>query len=99
MTNKEFKKAVITNKKIDELVQPKSFLKKVNSKDWDIYSEEIREQKENFEQVLYSVAIEPSLKEAIQVAGKNRGRTKGGAKSVMRDALSSYFKKHPELFE
>lgn len=58
-----------------------------------------KEEKENYEQVLYSVAIEPSLKEAIKVAGKNRGRVRGGAKSIVRDAMTNYFKKHSDLFE
>lgn len=99
MTKREFKKAVDTEK-ISGLSQPKSFMKsETDSKQWDDYSEAITKEQENYEQVLYSVAVEPSLKEAIQVAGKNRGRVKGGAKSIVRDAMTSYFKKHPELFD
>ena len=69
------------------------------NKQWQDYSEAIKQEQENYEQVLYSVAVEPSLKEAIKIAGKNRGRVKGGAKSIVRDAMTSYFDKHPELFE
>lgn len=99
MTKPEFKKAVDTEK-ISGLSQPKSFMRnEEDSKHWDDYSEAIAKEQENYEQVLYSVAVEPSLKEAIQVAGKNRGRVKGGAKSIVRDAMTSYFKKHPELFD
>lgn len=99
MTKREFKKAVDPDK-LSGLSQPKSFMKNVeDSKHWDDYSEAIAKEQENYEQVLYSVAVEPSLKEAIQVAGKNRGRVKGGAKSIVRDAMTSYFKKHPELFD
>lgn len=98
MTKREFQKAV-TDDKLAGLSQPKPFMpKETNNKQWDDYSEAIAKEQENYEQVLYSVAVEPSLKEAIQVAGKNRGRVKGGAKSIVRDAMTSYFKKHPELF-
>ena len=99
MTKPEFKKAVDTEK-IPGLSQPKSFMEdKKDNKQWNDYSEAIKKEQENYEQVLYSVAVEPSLKEAIQVAGKNRGRVKGGAKSIIRYAMTSYFKKHPELFD
>lgn len=99
MTKREFKKAVDPDK-LSGLSQPKSFMKnEEDSKHWDDYSEAIAKEQENYEQVLYSVAVEPSLKEAIQVAGKNRGRVKGGAKSIVRDAMTSYFKKHSELFD
>ena len=99
MTKPEFKKAVDTEK-IPGLSQPKSFMEdKKDNKQWNDYSEAIKKEQENYEQVLYSVAVEPSLKEAIQVAGKKRGRVKGGAKSIIRDAMTSYFKKHPELFD
>lgn len=99
MTKREFKKAVDPDK-LSGLLQPKSFMRnEEDSKHWDDYSEAIAKEQENYEQVLYSVAVEPSLKEAIQVAGKNRGRVKGGAKSIVRDAMTSYFKKHPELFD
>lgn len=78
MTKPEFKKAVDTEK-IPGLSQPKSFMEdKKDNKQWNDYSEAIKKEQENYEQVLYSVAVEPSLKEAIQVAGKNRGRVKGG---------------------
>lgn len=98
MTKPEFKKAVDTNK-LAGLSQPKSFMNnETSNKQWDDYAEAIKEEKENYEQVLYSVAIEPSLKEAIKVAGKNRVRVRGGAKSIVRDAMTSYLKKHPELF-
>ena len=99
MTKREFKKAVDPDK-LSGLSQPKSFMRnEEDSKHWDDYSEAIAKEQENYEQVLYSVAVEPSLKEAIQVAGKNRGRVKGVAKSIVRDAMTSYFKKHPELFD
>lgn len=99
MTKREFKKAVDTNK-LSGLSQPKKFMNnEETNKQWQDYSETIKQEQENYEQVLYSVAVEPSLKEAIKIAGKNRGRVKGGAKSIVRDAMTSYFDKHPELFE
>lgn len=99
MTKREFKKAVDTNK-LSGLSQPKKFMNNEETKkQWQDYSEAIKQEQENYEQVLYSVAVEPSLKEAIKIAGKNRGRVKGGAKSIVRDAMTSYFDKHPELFE
>ncbi|MCG0748501.1 hypothetical protein IMAU60057_02207 [Lactiplantibacillus plantarum] len=99
MTKREFKKAVDTNK-LSGLSQPKKFMSnEETNKQWQDYSEAIKQEQENYEQVLYSVAVEPSLKEAIKIAGKNRGRVKGGAKSIVRDAMTSYFDKHPELFE
>lgn len=99
MTKLEFKKAVDTNK-LSGLSQPKKFMNnEETNKQWQDYSEAIKQEQENYEQVLYSVAVEPSLKEAIKIAGKNRGRVKGGAKSIVRDAMTSYFEKHPELFE
>ncbi|GBD80906.1 putative uncharacterized protein [Tetragenococcus halophilus subsp. halophilus] len=99
MTKREFKKAVDTNK-LSGLSQPKKFMNnEETNKQWQDYSEAIKQEQENYEQVLYSVAVEPSLKEAIKIAGKNRGRVKGGAKSIVRDAMTSYFDKHPELFE
>ena len=99
MTKREFKKAVDTDK-LSGLSQPKKFMESdTNNKQWDDYLEAIKQEQENYEQVLYSVAVEPSLKEAIKIAGKNRGRVKGGAKSIVRDAMTSYFDKHPELFE
>lgn len=98
MTKREFKKAVDTNK-LSGLSQPKKFMNnEETNKQWQDYSEAIKQEQENYEQVLYSVAVEPSLKEAIKIAGKNKGRTKGGAKSIVRDAMTSYFDKHPELF-
>ena len=99
MTKREFKKAVDTNK-LSGLSQPKKFMNnEETNKQWQDYSEAIKQEQENYEQVLYSVAVEPSLKEAIKIAGKNRGRVKGGAKSIVRDAMTNYFEKHPELFE
>ncbi|AEV96164.1 MULTISPECIES: hypothetical protein [Lactobacillaceae] len=99
MTKREFKKAVDTNK-LSGLSQPKKFMESdTDNKQWNDYLEAIKQEQENYEQVLYSVAVEPSLKEAIKIAGKNRGRVKGGAKSIVRDAMTSYFDKHPELFE
>lgn len=99
MTKREFKKAVDTNKPAG-LSQPKSFMHdETSNKKWNDYSTAIQKEQESYEQVLYSVAVEPSLKEAIKVAGKNRGRVKGGAKSIVRDAMTNYFEKHPELFE
>lgn len=99
MTKREFKKAVDTDK-LSGLSQPKKFMESdTDNKQWSDYSEAITKEQENYEQVLYSVAVEPSLKEAIKIAGKNRGRVKGGAKSIVRDAMTSYFEKHPELFE
>lgn len=99
MTKRDFKKAVDTNK-LSGLSQPKKFMESdTDNKQWNDYLEAIKQEQENYEQVLYSVAVEPSLKEAIKIAGKNRGRVKGGAKSIVRDAMTSYFDKHPELFE
>lgn len=98
MTKREFKKAVDT-KQLSGLSQPEKFMKnEKTNKQWQDYSEAIKQEQENYEQVLYSVAVEPSLKEAIKIAAKNKGRTKGGAKSIVRDAMTSYFDKHPELF-
>lgn len=97
MTKREFKKAVETNE-IEGLKQPKSFMQQsVNHKKaWEEYKQEIKEQAKNYDQVLYSIAVEPSMKEAIRLAGKNRGKTKGGAKAIVREALISYFNRHPD---
>lgn len=99
MTERTFKKAVVPSQNnFNGLVQPKGFLNdQSKSKTWPEYAAQIKQEQVEYKQTLYSVAIEPSLKEAIQVAGRNRGRTKGGAKSIVRDALTTYLKKHPEL--
>lgn len=100
MKNNQFKRAVEPKEEIAGLAQPASFLgSTTKTKQWSEYQSDINKEKENYEQVLYSVAVEPTMKEALQIAGKNRGRSKGGAKSVIREALTSYFEKHPELFQ
>ncbi|HGH7543539.1 hypothetical protein [Lactococcus formosensis] len=97
---KEFKKAVDTEK-LSGLTQPKSFMNndEKNNKTWSDYSEIIKTEQDEYNQVLYTVAVEPAMKEAIQIAGKKLGRTKGGAKSIVRNALLNYFEEHPELFD
>lgn len=74
---KEFKKAVDTEK-ISGLTQPKSFMNndEKNNKTWSDYSEIIKTEQDEYNQVLYTVAVEPAMKEAIQIAGKKLGRTK-----------------------
>lgn len=103
MAKAEFKKAVQADK---PLVQAKSNLMADEgntkaqtelTKTWNDYEKNIKAQQENAEQVILSVATEPDLKEALNKAGKNVGRRNGGTKSVVREALSEYFKKHPEL--
>lgn len=100
MTEQNFKKAVETDQQsVPGLVQPKNFLQEEpKSKTWAEYAAEIKKQRESYDQAIFSVAIEPSLKEAIQSAAKKRGRMKGGAKSIIRDGMMAYFKKHPEMF-
>ncbi|MGV9044218.1 hypothetical protein ACN9S9_00165 [Lactococcus lactis] len=51
-----------------------------------------------YEQVIYSVAMEPALKEAIKIAGKKKGKLQGGAKDVIREALIEHFKKNKDYF-
>ena len=43
--------------------------------------------------MIYSVAMEPALKEAIKIAGKKKGKLQGGAKAVIREALIEHFVK------
>lgn len=66
---------------------------------WEEYRNRATIERENFKQAILSVAIEPALKSALQQAGKTVGRNQGGAKSIIREALTEYFDKHPELFE
>lgn len=66
---------------------------------WQEYRDRATTERENFKQAILSVAIEPALKSALQQAGKSVGRNHGGAKSIIREALTDYFDKHPELFE
>lgn len=100
MANREFKKAVDVSKKIDGLSQPKNFLKdNSKNKQWEEYEKEIEKQQSDYEQVIYSVAMEPSLREAIKIAGKNKGKLQGGAKAVIREALIDYFRKNKEYFD
>lgn len=97
MKTPEFKKA-FDPEKIEDLKQPEKFMKSDDEiKNWNNYSDAIKQESESFEQVLYTIAVEPSLKKAIQVAGKKRGKQKGGAKSLIREAMTSYFEEHPEL--
>lgn len=51
-----------------------------------------------YEQVIYSVAMEQALKEAIKIAGKKKGKIQGGAKAVIREALIEHFKKNKDYF-
>ena len=46
--------------------------------------------------MIYSVAMEPALKEAIKIAGKKKGKLQGGAKAVIREALIEHFKKNKD---
>lgn len=46
----------------------------------------IEKQQAEYEQVIYSVAMEPALKEAIKIAGKKKSKLQGGAKAVIREA-------------
>ena len=48
--------------------------------------------------MIYSVAMEPALKEAIKIAGKKKGKLQGGAKAVIREALIEHFKKNKDYF-
>lgn len=66
---------------------------------WQEYRNRATIERENFKQAILSVAIEPALKSALQQAGKSVGRNRGGAKSIIREALTEYFDEHPELFE
>ena len=58
----------------------------------------IEKQQAEYEQVIYSVAMEPALKEAIKIAGKKKGKLQGGAKAVIREALVEHFKKNKDYF-
>ncbi|AWF96832.1 hypothetical protein [Weissella cibaria] len=66
---------------------------------WQEYRTRATTERENFDQAILSVAVEPAIKEALQQVGKKVGRNRGGSKSVLREALTEYFDKHPELFE
>lgn len=66
---------------------------------WEEYRTRATTERENFDQSILSVAVEPAIKEAVQQVGKKVGRNRGGAKAVLREALTEYFDKHPELFE
>lgn len=66
---------------------------------WKEYRIAADHEREKFDQAILSVAIEPALKSALQQAGKTVGRNHGGAKSVIREALTSYFDEHPELLD
>ena len=46
--------------------------------------------------MIYSVAMEPALKEAIKIAGKKKGKLQGGAKAVIREGLIEHFKKNKD---
>ncbi|MBN2922123.1 hypothetical protein [Lactococcus lactis] len=48
--------------------------------------------------MIYSVAMEPALKEAIKIAGKKKGKLQGGAMAVIREALIEHFKKNKDYF-
>lgn len=48
--------------------------------------------------MIYSVAMEPALKEAIKIAGKKKSKLQGGAKAVIREALVEHFKKNKDYF-
>lgn len=48
--------------------------------------------------MIYSVAMEPALKEAIKIARKKKGKLQGGAKPVIREALIEHFKKNKDYF-
>ena len=99
MAKPEFKKAVEVSKKIDGLTQPKSFLQESSkNKKWEEYEKEIEKQQAEYEQVIYSVAMEPALKEAIKIAGKKKGKLQGGAKAIIREALIEHFKKNKDYF-
>lgn len=98
MAQKEFNKAVNT-KPIEGLKQPDKFMQKSELKSFDSYVADLSGEQENYQQAILSVAVEPTLKKLVQMAGKKVGRTKGGSKSIVREALTDYFKKHPELFE
>ncbi|WP_349584899.1 hypothetical protein [Leuconostoc citreum] len=98
MSSKEFNKAVNT-KPIDGLKQPDKFMQKADTKSFESYIADLSKEQENYEQAILSVAVEPTLKKLVQMAGKKVGRTKGGSKAIVREALTNYFKKHPELFE
>ena len=66
---------------------------------WKEYRITANHEREKFDQAILSVAIEPALKSALQQAGKTVGRNRGGAKSIVREALTSYFDEHPELLD
>ena len=58
----------------------------------------IEKQQAEYEQMIYSVAMEPALKEAIKIARKKKGKLQGGAKPVIREALIEHFKKNKDYF-
>lgn len=98
MAQPEFKKPVNTSSKVEGLVQPDKFMDAPKqTKTWKEYANNIKTQQEEADQAILSVAVEPDMKEAVNKAGKNLGRRNGGTKAVVREALSEYLKKHPEL--
>lgn len=104
MSAKEFNKAVNTTP-IEGLKQPERFMNnesqtqtQTQSK-YDSYLEKQKYQQTNVEQEIFSVAVEPIIKELIQQAGKKLGRTKGGVKAIAREAYMDYLKKHKKDFE
>ena len=66
---------------------------------WKEYRIAADHEREKFDQAILSVAIEPALKSALQQAGKTVGRNRGGSKSIIREALTSYFDEHHELLD
>lgn len=102
MANREIKSAVNYNKKT-ELVQPERFMSNENQTQtqskYDSYLEKQKYQQINVEQEIFSVAVEPIIKELIQQAGKKLGRTNGGVKAIAREAYMDYLKKHKKDFE
>ncbi|MCS9997125.1 hypothetical protein EFL81_09910 [Weissella confusa] len=46
-----------------------------------------------------TTVISPELKKLVNVAGKQRGRSKGGVKGIVEDALIAYFKMNWSEFD
>jgi hypothetical protein len=100
MVKPGFKKAVDTNRETPSLQQPKRFMGgNLVGQTWADYRKKIVEEQETYESEVYSIVFEPALKDALKLAGKNLGRTNGGTRAIVREALLDYFDKHTDLFK
>jgi len=88
------------NTKVQEALQSQT--DRTSHKTWEDYEEAIKYESElpsEKGQKIMSMAVEPSMKEALQTAGSIFGRKNGGTKTLVRVALSEFLKNNPALFD